>query len=1418
MPDNEGAAPTGDESQAQQPQSPTPRARPRRTAARNRPGNRARPRRQAPQIDDKATERTLRRVERAVNGVEEAVESLGDTLGKLHKSETAASEDWEEQYRRREELEKKRDAEAKQREKEALDSIQRQAGAVNRTLLDSSAWRDYASTLQGIQRQTAQQTKGFFKDQLAEVQKNLTQQATRWNKIYEKYQNTNSKIAQAFLKRQMKATTAAMESGVEGLKDSFAKASKYMDNFESKSYNKAIENMEESVLGLGDTVTETMETVRDDIKSTFGEEEDGLVGKITDAVKTLSGTNLFEAFSLNNLANEFSNQAMTYEGFRQEAQAQYGIQPAQLDDWVQSATQYVTDHLQDSMSQDQIADALHQMLQAGLTTPEQRDMYTGIVLSTVKGLGIGAESFNNLLSLDQDATLNGQLVNEFASGVNAIAQSQQFEGLSTTKLSDAVNELIPQIANTAATWNGVPLSNESLLGMSDAVTAGMAAAQGFTQSGATADAFKALVEKIAQFNPANTEDLTEWQNLGIVGEDIGYIHEKLMAGDQSAVSDIFGIMERVADVYRPGSMLEGIAKSSGILPETISDEARSEIYRKLAGGQGEELTELYNTGLEKVRESSKATLDDYTENVMEVSAKEQGLNSLINHFIETDMGKNLMAAIAASGFGLSDLTTALTALFGLKEGGLSGMFTRLFGGGGTGAGAGGLGGAAAKSATGGGGFLSKILGKFGIGGAESATSALTGMSDDAAKAAITAIENGSESVATTLSGTLSEATIKNIPNSELARTYAEQVLTGKLGGTAAEAAGGAATKAGGGLLSKTLTAVEKFGGPVMAGIQGVFDGVAGVQKTEEWFEGDKSPENQVSSFMGSFIAGAGDGIKSGGFWENLGEIAGNALKGAGAGAGLGLLGGPFAPITSGVGAVIGGIGGAITGAIGGDTISKWFSPVVNWFSDAGKTLAETPLVKGLVNLSTTLWNNTIGLAIDKLGGLFNDLGGAIDGFISWLGLKTAAEDYANETASKNADLAGKSGEEIQKAAVERGYLRETPTTNVNVSQQPTQAQKDAANWSSGFASAFSEGNAIDWLKNNQNSDYLMRPSGFAGGLSEVPYDEMPAILHKGEAVLTAPQAASVRADGGIGWIEDLPKKLAGLVDIQRQSNNLTAADLTERIGSLVSSGIAAPTAIAGPIGLLNNETQQTNGLLEGIGGTFSTGLQGVRSGIFSALYGAQSQAGGVSQSIFDVVKSGRDSLVQFSNKSLSLNSQQVVATSKMASALSGLGRVTGSVTGTSTINKSLLTTSTSSNPQSVSNAAQNDLAGTKAGEQASANRTLKDETSKENTSTLSQHDPEKANGYAVGTPFVPNDQLALLHRGEMVVPAANNPMNVGTTIPIMDNEDVVQVIQWLGSLLSRKIDELKATVQNQQPQTYRTRDRGPSMSDMTFNF
>ena len=77
--------------------------------------------------------------------------------------------------------------------------------------------------------------------------------------------------------------------------------------------------------------------------------------------------------------------------------------------------------------------------------------------------------------------------------------------------------------------------------------------------------------------------------------------------------------------------------------------------------------------------------------------------------------------------------------------------------------------------------------------------------------------------------------------------------------------------------------------------------------------------------------------------------------------------------------------------------------------------------------------------------------------------------------------------------------------------------------------------------------------------------------------------------------------------------------------------------------------------------------------------------------------------------------------------------------------------------------------------------------------------------YAQGTPWVPEDQIAMVHQGEMIVPADFNPLNNNMmssdvqsvvnydVIGSNDNSDVVDAITWAVTTLGTKLDALIAS-------------------------
>jgi hypothetical protein len=77
-------------------------------------------------------------------------------------------------------------------------------------------------------------------------------------------------------------------------------------------------------------------------------------------------------------------------------------------------------------------------------------------------------------------------------------------------------------------------------------------------------------------------------------------------------------------------------------------------------------------------------------------------------------------------------------------------------------------------------------------------------------------------------------------------------------------------------------------------------------------------------------------------------------------------------------------------------------------------------------------------------------------------------------------------------------------------------------------------------------------------------------------------------------------------------------------------------------------------------------------------------------------------------------------------------------------------------------------------------------------SEINASDSEGLSEFAQGTPWLPEDQVAVIHQGEMIVPADNNPFNSPISSFNADNSDVVEIVKWMAGVLSTKLDALIA--------------------------
>lgn len=72
---------------------------------------------------------------------------------------------------------------------------------------------------------------------------------------------------------------------------------------------------------------------------------------------------------------------------------------------------------------------------------------------------------------------------------------------------------------------------------------------------------------------------------------------------------------------------------------------------------------------------------------------------------------------------------------------------------------------------------------------------------------------------------------------------------------------------------------------------------------------------------------------------------------------------------------------------------------------------------------------------------------------------------------------------------------------------------------------------------------------------------------------------------------------------------------------------------------------------------------------------------------------------------------------------------------------------------------------------------------------------QKYASYDVGTPWVPNDQLAMVHKGEMIVPAKYNPINAPeSSSSNLSLEEVIAVLKNGFQFLGKKIEDLEIKV------------------------
>ena len=752
-----------------------------------------------------------------------------------------------------------------------------------------------------------------------------------------------------------------------------------------------------------------------------------------------------------------------------------------------------------------------------------------------------------------------------------------------------------------------------------------------------------------------------------------------------------------------------------------------------------------------------------------------------------------------------------------------------------------------------GGIISKFLGKGGKslfsnigGGAKSLVSNIGKSVKNAVSSIGTGVKTGKGKG---LSGILSGIQ-KSLVMNKGANVAAKAAGMGQPGAIGNILSG--AGKSGGGILSKIFSVGGKALGGIGGGLALGLDAFTGAGKAEEWF-GNNDIMSQVVSGFSSMLGGTGKGIMDpdSDIMTKVLDVGGGALKGAG----VGMIGGP---IGAGIGAILGGIGSAIGGqnianfmdAMGFtklpelmgqfwqdlcesdfgkffqnavDSFGNLFRDIGGWFSEVGRSFANlfggigqwiadrftdvgNWIMGALSFIGDLFWNSPIGQAMQGLADIImaSPLGDAINAVGNWLGqLGQWLSDFVSNPFKFIGNvLTGGSTEKVVEKASEATLSR-------------TSKKSDGT---------------------GRKGDDAVLINPLAGGLKEVPFDEFPALLHKGESVLTSQQASLIRnntADGGLD--------VSQLVEDHGFGSNLTTP-------------VARPIPEATDLIDGNNLFDEGYGYegFENMNGQDPISLINENIKTFIDLYVPADKR---NKDWYNAYRNNTTQIISAINKAASAassaasrasSSAVTASTSSSASSSSlsgggsgGSGGSRGSTSGSSGYPYTTFTDAQLKVKSKTRNEAWQKLRYLVEGRHMSMQMiprqplysrkagVLDNDNAVLDHYRLTNKFPTTYNGvtvkYAKGTPFVPEDQVAVVHKGEAIIPADFNPYANGENMPIggSDDAEIINVIRWAVGRIEKKLDEVKDSQKTENSSDTRlinNYSNEPSATDVVFTF
>lgn len=1215
------------------------------------------------------------------------------------------------------------------------------------------------------------------------------------------------------LRNRMSMMNNQLEDELKRYKQQYKTYSKFLDRNDKQAFKVVYKNRRDDLRKLEREARYRFEEIEQEGTDAFN--------NIGDSASDL--IDIVNAINLNQLADSLGEAAQSFVDTKREISKQLNLSEEEWETYSDNISKTVSD-LHNKISRSDVAVVSQQVVNWGVKDVDAIDKYTRALSKNQLSNNIDPSALEGLFKLDFAMDKNGEILEDFGDTLKALTN----KGFSIS--NDSMAEVTSNIAG----------SLDNISGGNDEVTQKLL--EEFMASSAAAgnQSVNNILDPIMQEIASSTT-----QGLGELATKYGGV-DVMGIRNQMNQGDMEGAYMTMAEALKNGTnnqaLLDYLRENMGIEDTDLA------ALRRLDTGQLKQDMESANNALA----DKSGSMDSFIEDMSIGVGKE-----VSNAFGNSWLGKKLGDFLDNTGLDFGDVLTGGAIINNLSGGALTKGLSSLLGKGGS------------LLSKGAGSLLGK-LGNTGIGSWLSGTklgSKLLGSAGRVNAGTLAKVFGTSADDIVSTFGKGASYSIDDI--ARVMGTSADDV--GKLlasGGDDAARAAASLAGSGGGALSKLGSFASKASGPLaIAGV--ALDGILGGFKTKDWFGETAGIGDTVSSVIGGALGGTGPGVvDKGSVLEKGLNIGGGALKGAGVGA---LIGSVVPGLGTAIGGGIGAVVGAVGSAIGGGNIAKALSWTGGKLKDAGSWCVDKLQDAG----------DWIGDKLTDTGKLISD---------EWSSFKddpkqfltdklNAAEDAFNDKVSWLGEKAGDLGDAIgDKCPILSDALTTMGSifgdSNTTLSEKLTSLADTIGSGIESLWESFKDsdvgqaiGDKVSWVggKISDGASWIGSKLGFADGLSNVPFDGFPAILHAGESVLTASQSSILRntvADGGI----DTSSLLSTQTETDKVTNRKTTESLlntsetsSDILDNLVSyfkqthednKNIITTFKRTGIFGSLLSMATRGSGtsllgrLFSGLTGlTGGSGGFGGSSGSSGSFGGGATGTGGMSGS-----GSGLDVLAFHPNlEGSGANRWRDYAIDAL--------KANGLSTSEDMVNKVIkqINSESSGDPKAINNWDSN----AKAGHPSKGLLQTIDSTF--NSYKFSGHDDiwngydnmlaainyaknrygnslvnssgnglGSGHGYAVGTPWIPDDQVAVVHKGEMIVPASNNPFNVGTvsSVPTSSSTDnldtVVNVIKWAVNRLEKKSDEIiDAINSNGTGNSYAatpTVSTGPSHTDIAFSF